>query len=50
VSCVKYREILNCEFTLQFFKPKKVGITKYIKVEGKMGKEIEFNSHREEKI
>jgi hypothetical protein len=27
VSCVKYWQILNYEFNLQFFKPKKVGIS-----------------------
>jgi hypothetical protein len=27
VSCVKYRQIVNCEFNLQFFKPKEVRIS-----------------------
>jgi hypothetical protein len=38
VSRVKCREIVNCELNLQFFKPKRVGNTKYVKGERKMEK------------
>jgi hypothetical protein len=46
----RYREILICEFILQFFELKKVGISKTLKEKEKRGKEFKFHYNHEEKI
>jgi hypothetical protein len=42
VSCVKCRESLNYEFNVQFFKSKKVGMSKSLKKKEKGGKLSNF--------
>ena len=39
-----YRQIFNCEFNIQFFKTKKMGISQKLTEEGKRGKKSKFSS------